>query len=703
MSSSNSESKKQLQNDIIARQKKQNKRPTAKRSPSILVTDVRHNLNTAQRSSAPFAGHKYNSAQKKTDGANKLNKISVSNIISDISDIPSARKRQEPPNYGSIVNSMQTGTRRLTKRNIPTLSQPLPSRTSKTSQKLVLIPYDEDENQYYEEPPHPQFAPQPQVAIDPKRLRSYQRSRAENMTKEQRADEYSRVTAYLIAQGMNLKLTSHFLKKNHLVLPRLYDEVLYVPYSLPLLPGPNGYRVQSNNSAKVLNSKKLMENFIDNSELKDHHFEYFSGVDASGNDNLVLNENSDISKFNQNTNRPIDLGKSDLMNSGNNNNNNGNDFDNNNNGGFDPSEPQFFPSPNNSPSNEFHPPPSSSSSHDSQIVQDNNKDNGDGENSEIHDVGNLSIESSENGESDSSGSGNGNGNGNNDNNSQKLPDLTKHAELFIFNYGVVVFWNFSEIHEKNILADLAFAKLDPHEITDEDDDYDDDEEEDNENDNENDGADGSEEEMLSLLRKPIHEQDIETEEFHFEYRKEISTPRIYNDMITLKSGDHLIKLTISHSIAQSTKLCYYESRMSHILSSISKLPKMLALTGKLETIKTRKKLLTKTARLIQLRNEINLISNVLDTPEFFWSFEPSLHPLYNAIRDYLEIDQRVEVLNDRCQIFLDFFDVISDSIAETNMNRITKMIIYVLLVMIVVSCVEILIRYLIIKRDHLKF
>ncbi len=38
-----------------------------------------------------------------------------------------------------------------------------------------------------------------------------------------------------------------------------------------------------------------------------------------------------------------------------------------------------------------------------------------------------------------------------------------------------------------------------------------------------------------------------------------------------------------------------------------------------------------------------------DTPELFWS-EASLLPLYEAIRDYLETGQRVQLLNDRLAV-----------------------------------------------------
>lgn len=49
---------------------------------------------------------------------------------------------------------------------------------------------------------------------------------------------------------------------------------------------------------------------------------------------------------------------------------------------------------------------------------------------------------------------------------------------------------------------------------------------------------------------------------------------------------------------------------------------------------------TKSKLTSSMRINVNLVSNVLDTPEIFWS-EPALEPLYRAIRGYLEISQRL--------------------------------------------------------------
>ncbi|ABN67252.2 nuclear division protein [Scheffersomyces stipitis CBS 6054] len=590
-------------------------RPTAKRSPSILVTDSR--THTIKGTRAPFAGHNYKKQQQQQQQQNKYTDISVDKLLSNSSDIPSGQSRL-PPLISSTnrrassplgsqrspsppVASLRANGLRRNIRSIPKLSSSLPSRTSKTSQKLVLIP----ESQRYHTNSPPNLPPNSTstssqasagAVVDVELQAQIERSRAEMMSKDARAQEFSRMTAYFICEQFNLAGVSKFLRENHEVKPRMYDEALYVPYALPLLPGADGFRVKSNNSAKLLPNKRYMEKMINKSEQTDHLYEYYSGVETPEDAN---NYSMDPELENFDSSSP-----------------------------FDPSEPQFFA------------PPLETSG----ISEDGvNSISSNGETTNTVDTS-ESKETSPSSDSKRSHSIH--------SSLHSQAEVSKHhAEMFVFAYGIVVFWNFSEIHEKNILADLAFA-----------------------------------DEPQPLLIHPIDEQDIETEEFHFEYDSQIHRPRIYNDMITLRSGDHLIKLTMSHAIAQSTKLCLFESRMVNILQSISKMPKKLALTGTLGLKRTQ--LLKKSGKLFKLRVDVNLSSSILDTPDFFWSIEPALHPLYNAVREYLEIDQRVQVLNDRCKVFLEFVDIVSDSMNEKNTNRITWMIIVIIFLSLTVSVFE---------------
>lgn len=67
----------------------------------------------------------------------------------------------------------------------------------------------------------------------------------------------------------------------------------------------------------------------------------------------------------------------------------------------------------------------------------------------------------------------------------------------------------------------------------------------------------------------------------------------------------------------------------------------------------------------------------LDTPELFWS-EASLLPLYEAIRDYLEITARVQLLNDRLSVSGELLEIVHDYIGEGQMEHITMIIIWLI-------------------------
>lgn len=88
-----------------------------------------------------------------------------------------------------------------------------------------------------------------------------------------------------------------------------------------------------------------------------------------------------------------------------------------------------------------------------------------------------------------------------------------------------------------------------------------------------------------------------------------------------------------------------------------------------------------------------LASNVLDVPNLIWDSEPTLHPLYNAVREYLEIKPRIQVLNERCRVFLDLAEVLSDYISDDKMSRINWIIIVLIMVSILVTCSEVFLRF----------
>lgn len=87
------------------------------------------------------------------------------------------------------------------------------------------------------------------------------------------------------------------------------------------------------------------------------------------------------------------------------------------------------------------------------------------------------------------------------------------SEVFLFQYGVVVLWGMSVTDEQRFLEEIA-----------------------------------------KFETEKLSEDDIQVENFNF-YVTNSYQPRIYNDFITLKDGsNYMVKLSISHAIAQSVKV-----------------------------------------------------------------------------------------------------------------------------------------------------
>lgn len=445
----------------------------------------------------------------------------------------------------------------------------MPARTTKVSEKLVLLPETAEEPDIEEKTDFDEDNDDTPIRDDEEILRKTGgrkgKSYAERLPKARRAEKLARVTAYCTAQAYKLRGTAAFLKERHGARTKLYDDCLYTVYHLPLLPGIKGYRIRSSPVLKLPGGKAVLDEEIERSELRDYGEGFFD--DDSSDQYKVRGTDS--------TEESPKGSAADLL------------------------QEHHYQTPN---------------------VQTNDQ---------------IRSSSPQRG----------------------ALDAFTFAEMFVFSYGVVVFWNFTERQEKDVLADLTFSES---------------------------------ETGVALVARAQKEEDFETEEFHFEYSPEKPRPRVFNDMITLRSGDHMIKLTMSHAIAQSTKLSFFEQRMADQMAEAQHVPRRLAMTGQLGM--KREEVFKILGALFKSRVDVNLCkpfsayiyvqrtpmadimvlaSNMLDVPNFFWDSEPTLHPLYLAVREYLEIKPRIQVLNERCRVFLDLAEILSDSIADNKMSRMS--------------------------------
>ncbi|KAI8338445.1 hypothetical protein BC941DRAFT_422935 [Chlamydoabsidia padenii] len=221
--------------------------------------------------------------------------------------------------------------------------------------------------------------------------------------------------------------------------------------------------------------------------------------------------------------------------------------------------------------------------------------------------------------------------------------VTFLPEMFLFDYGVVVFWGMTLTEEQRILKELK-----PFED------------------------------------ETLESDDVETEEFNY-YYDENYQPRIYNDIITLRHpSNYLVKLTIAHAIAQSVKMTLFERLIDDTINDTKYIPQVMAENGNIHMSRTA--ITKKIGQLFIMRINVNLVSNILDTPEIFWS-EPALEPLYSAIRSYLEISQRVELLNQRVEVISDLLDMLKDHLNSSHGEHLEWIVIWLIAMEIVVAVI----------------
>ena len=96
-------------------------------------------------------------------------------------------------------------------------------RTSKTTQKLVVLPSEPQTK------PLPEDDESIQHGYETDRGVRDVKSEGERMSKEQREKAgYKRMTAYCVSEGFKMKLLTGFLKREHNVQLRVFDEAVYV-------------------------------------------------------------------------------------------------------------------------------------------------------------------------------------------------------------------------------------------------------------------------------------------------------------------------------------------------------------------------------------------------------------------------------------------------------------------------------------------
>jgi uncharacterized Rmd1/YagE family protein len=149
----------------------------------------------------------------------------------------------------------------------------------------------------------------------------------------------------------------------------------------------------------------------------------------------------------------------------------------------------------------------------------------------------------------------------------------------------------------------------------------------------------------------VESDDITYEETKIEDEPFDHRNYINKDHLILCGNKFVEKLAVSFSLAQSSKLDYFEEDIDHSIVEARNLADELAKNGyiNLDHFTLNKKI----GKLYLKKNEINLDTDILDIPDYFWNND-QYQSHFNTVAKYLEINKRTEVINHRLNIIAVF-------------------------------------------------
>lgn len=219
------------------------------------------------------------------------------------------------------------------------------------------------------------------------------------------------------------------------------------------------------------------------------------------------------------------------------------------------------------------------------------------------------------------------------------PIPTTHVRIFVFKNGTVVFWGVKR-HQVNHYLDT----------------------------------------IRSFANKPIAFR-VRDEFIYRSGEKTAIEPHDYFEVDCLTIDDTFdsdeLKLSLSYGFSQSVKLQYFETILEALIEKYT--PLIHRLSGKGPMAVSRHQIRHVIGEILSAKSEMNLISNFLYHPKYFWQ-HPTLEEHYIMLERYLHIQRRVNAINHRLNTLNEIFDMFN-SYLENRHSHSLEIIIIVLIML----------------------
>ena len=143
---------------------------------------------------------------------------------------------------------------------------------------------------------------------------------------------------------------------------------------------------------------------------------------------------------------------------------------------------------------------------------------------------------------------------------------------------------------------------------------------------------------------------------------------------------YLEKYAFSNAIAASVKLGALEAQLDRFIDSIEFLSEDMK-RGRAVKV-SRNAVLMKTGEIFALRHVLNLSSDLLDTPDFYWDRE-NLEILYHATCAHLAVAKRIRVTNEKISHCCELLDLVTNHLNDHHHTKLEWYIIILIMIEVI--------------------
>ena len=186
-----------------------------------------------------------------------------------------------------------------------------------------------------------------------------------------------------------------------------------------------------------------------------------------------------------------------------------------------------------------------------------------------------------------------------------------------------------------------------------------------------------------LIDKPV--ALLVHDEFHYQIadKTAIEPHDFYDvDCLTMENDSDELKLSLSYGFSQSVKLQYFETIIDALIEKYN--PMIQALSHKGEMPISRKQIQQVIGEILGAKSEMNLISNFLYHPKYFWQ-HPTLEEHFIMLERYLHIQRRVNAINHRLDTLNEIFDMFNGYLENRHGHNLEIVIIILITLEIIIA------------------